>query len=102
MSEYELARQYETVNLLRAGVGATGGVWADFGAGAGAFTLALADLLGPGAEIIAIDRDPARLRANERAILEEVTLAHLVTGALPESVRRLADLPGSWEARTVR
>lgn len=42
------------------------------------------------------------LRANERAILEEVTLAHLVTGDLPESVRRLAELPGSWEARATR
>jgi len=42
------------------------------------------------------------LRANERAILEEVTLAHLVTGALPERVRKLADQPGSWEARTAR
>src|SRR6266705_7180343 len=42
------------------------------------------------------------LRASERAILEEVTLAHLVTGVLPESVRKLADLPGSWEARVGR
>jgi Rrf2 family protein len=42
------------------------------------------------------------LRANERAILEEVTLAHLVTGVLPDSVRKLADLPGSWEARAGR
>ncbi len=40
------------------------------------------------------------LRANERAILEEVTLAHLVTGPLPERVQELADLPGSWEARS--
>ena len=39
------------------------------------------------------------LRANERAILEEVTLAHIVSGGLPERVRTLADLPGSWEAR---
>src|SRR6266516_5360602 len=37
------------------------------------------------------------LRANERAILEEVTLAHLVADDLPESVVRLAGLPGSWE-----
>lgn len=55
-------------NLLRGGVAAPGGVWADFGAGAGAFTLALADLLGPGAAIVAIDRDGSRLRANERAM----------------------------------
>ena len=39
------------------------------------------------------------LRANERAILEEVTLAHLVSGQLPERVQALAELPGSWEAR---
>jgi len=56
------------MNLLRGGVGARGGVWADFGAGSGAFTLALAELLGPTAEIFAIDRDAGRLRANERAM----------------------------------
>ena len=42
------------------------------------------------------------LRANERAILEEVTLAHLVSGKLPERVQQLAGLPGSWEARIGR
>ncbi len=46
------------VGLIRAGVLRPGGVWADLGAGAGAFTLALADLLGPGAEIYAVDQDP--------------------------------------------
>ena len=34
-----------------------GGRWADVGAGTGAFTLALADLLGPGGRIVGIDRD---------------------------------------------
>lgn len=38
-------------------------VWADFGAGSGAFTLALADLLGPGARIYAIDRNIDALRS---------------------------------------
>ncbi len=38
------------------------------------------------------------LRANERAILEDVTLEHVVTGDLPASVRKLADLPGSWQS----
>jgi Rrf2 family protein len=42
------------------------------------------------------------LRANERAILEEVTLAHLVANALPERVRDLAAQPGSWETRVGR
>ena len=55
-------------NLLRGGIGSPGGVWADFGAGTGAFTLALADLLGPTAEIIAIDRNASRLRTNEQAM----------------------------------
>jgi ubiquinone/menaquinone biosynthesis C-methylase UbiE len=56
------------VNLLRAGIPAPGGVWADFGAGTGAFTLALADLLGPAAQIWAIDRDAGALRQQERAM----------------------------------
>jgi ubiquinone/menaquinone biosynthesis C-methylase UbiE len=36
--------------------------WLELGAGEGAFTLALADLLGPGAEIVALDRDGSALR----------------------------------------
>jgi ubiquinone/menaquinone biosynthesis C-methylase UbiE len=55
-------------DLLLGGVATPGGVWADFGAGTGAFTLALAELLGPTAEIVAIDRDASRLRANEQAM----------------------------------
>ena len=55
-------------NLLLGGVATRGGVWADFGAGDGAFTLALADLLGPTAQIVAIDRDASRLRANQQAM----------------------------------
>jgi ubiquinone/menaquinone biosynthesis C-methylase UbiE len=45
------------VNLLREGVPEQGGVWADLGSGDGAFTLALVDLLGPGAQIYSIDRE---------------------------------------------
>jgi SAM-dependent methyltransferase len=58
------------VALLRPGVprrdaGEAAGpapVWADLGAGTGAFTLALAELLGPGATILAVDRDAGALR----------------------------------------
>jgi len=52
--------------LLRGGVPQPGGVWADFGSGAGAFTLALAELLGREALIIAIDRDARALGEAER------------------------------------
>ena len=56
------------VSLLRAGVATPGGVWADFGAGRGAFTLALADLLGPGGVIYAVDRDAGALRGLAREL----------------------------------
>jgi SAM-dependent methyltransferase len=59
------------VNLLRAGVpvpGEAGGIWADFGSGTGAFTLALAELLGPGSVIHSIDRDAGALRAQAEEI----------------------------------
>ncbi len=55
-------------NLLRGGVDGSSGIWADLGAGAGAFTLALAELLGPGGEIHAVDRDGSALRANAQAM----------------------------------
>lgn len=54
------------VNLLRDGLPGPGGVWADFGSGTGAFTLALAELIGPGAELYSIDRDGGALQEQER------------------------------------
>ena len=36
------------------------------------------------------------LRANERAVLEQVTLADIVSGELPDVVRRLTDNPRAW------
>lgn len=38
-----------------------GGTWADLGAGTGAFTLALRELVGPEAAIYAVDKDRSRL-----------------------------------------
>ena len=53
----------DLVALIRDGVaGERGGRWADLGAGEGAFTRALADLLGPEASIVAVDRDASALR----------------------------------------
>lgn len=58
------------VALLQRGVTQQGGVWADLGAGTGAFTLALAELLGDAGAIYAVDRDRSaleRLARNVRA-----------------------------------
>jgi SAM-dependent methyltransferase len=55
------------VGLIRDAV-EPGGIWVDIGAGTGAFTLALADLLGPGGRIIVVDRDPGALRENAQAV----------------------------------
>jgi ubiquinone/menaquinone biosynthesis C-methylase UbiE len=56
------------VRLLAGGVSSRGGVWADLGSGSGAFTLALADLLGSDGEIYSVDRDAGALREQERAL----------------------------------
>lgn len=55
------------LRLLRDGV-PSGGKWADLGAGTGAFTLALAELVGEGGEVIAVDRDRGALRELESAV----------------------------------
>jgi ubiquinone/menaquinone biosynthesis C-methylase UbiE len=57
------------VRLIEAGVGRnSGGLWADFGAGSGAFTLALRDIAGPDVEIYAVDRDRGSLRSLQSAM----------------------------------
>jgi ubiquinone/menaquinone biosynthesis C-methylase UbiE len=56
------------VRLLQKGIPEQGGAWADFGSGSGAFTLALADLLGGRGEIYSIDREAGALRDQERAM----------------------------------
>ena len=53
----------DLVELLKPGVAEKGGRWADLGAGEGAFTDALAELLGPEAHITAVDKDSWALRS---------------------------------------
>ena len=74
------------VGLIRAGVDPPGGVWADLGSGDGAFTLALADLLGPGGSIISVDRDAAALRRQAAAMAARFPEVSLET--------RVADFTG--------
>ncbi len=56
------------VNLLRHGIPTPGGVWADLGSGGGAFTLALAELVGPDATIHSVDRDRDALAHQAEAL----------------------------------
>ena len=65
------------MNLLRNGTDGPGGVWADLGAGSGAFTLALADLIGPEGEIYAVDRDASALCRNAEAMRERFPHTHV-------------------------
>lgn len=56
------------VRLIREGVLGGGIAWADLGSGSGAFTLALADLLGAGSHIYSVDRDARALREQQAAL----------------------------------
>ena len=44
-----------------------GGIWADLGSGEGAFTSALAELVGPSALIFSVDKDRAALSRQQKA-----------------------------------
>ena len=50
------------VRLLRDAIPQAGGIWADLGSGLGAFTLALADLIGPHGVIYSVDKDHSALQ----------------------------------------
>lgn len=59
------------VALIRGGVPADRGIWADLGAGSGNFTWALAELLGAGSTIYAIDRDGKAIAAQRARLAQE-------------------------------
>ncbi|HEV8536682.1 MAG TPA: class I SAM-dependent methyltransferase [Candidatus Limnocylindria bacterium] len=84
------------VRLLASGVPqGEGGAWADLGAGAGAFTLALADLIGPHGLIHAVDRDRGALTELHAAAVSAIPTAEIRT-TVGDFTRRLdlADLDG--------
>jgi len=77
------------VTLLKPANVFEGGIWADLGVGAGAFTLALRELVGPHAEIYAVDKDSRVFRDLEKSHREKFTTSQNVhtlradfTGAL--------------------
>lgn len=66
----------------------------------------LAEVRGLRPELVEYDGEARQLqhvwvavRAVLRSVLDEVTLADVVSGDLPEHVRRLADDPAAWAAR---
>ena len=75
------------VRLLAAGVPQdAAGAWADLGAGSGAFTRALADLIGPHGSIQAIDRDAGALLELRASLVSSLPAAEVRT--------RVADFTG--------
>lgn len=92
----------EHVRLLAGGVPPAAGVWADFGAGSGAFTLALRDLAGPAAEIYAVDSDSRALAALQEAMQRHFpgTALHLVPGNFTRPLR-LPALDGAVAANSL-
>lgn len=76
------------VNLIHAAIPKSGGVWADFGAGSGAFTLALADCMGGSGTIYAIDQDESALRQNQQAIVSRFPgiASHYLVGDFTKSI----------------
>ena len=56
------------VALIKDGIPAPGGIWADLGSGTGAFTLALAELAGPTGQIYSIDKKRDALRQQEEVM----------------------------------
>jgi ubiquinone/menaquinone biosynthesis C-methylase UbiE len=73
----------ERVALIQGGIEVMGGVWADFGAGAGAFTRALQACLGDTATIYAVDRDPGALQSQ----------GELIRKLLADFTQPIPDLP---------
>jgi ubiquinone/menaquinone biosynthesis C-methylase UbiE len=66
------------VDLLRPANLQPGGTWADFGAGSGAFTLALRELVGTHADIYAVDKDRRGFNELEKAHREKFTTSQNV------------------------
>jgi ubiquinone/menaquinone biosynthesis C-methylase UbiE len=79
------------VNLLRGAVASPGGVWADFGSGSGAFTLALADLVGPAGKIYSLDKDQEAL--NRQAASMRLQFPGAAVEYRKADFTRLLDLP---------
>lgn len=80
------------VDLLKPANLPSGGTWADFGAGSGAFTLALRELVGSEATIYAVDKDRGALRRLESAHRQRFPATNTLI-PLQQDFSRPFDLP---------
>ncbi len=77
--------------LLQKGVAPTGGTWADLGSGTGAFTAALAGLLGGAGRIVSVDTDARALREQGRVLRE--AFPRLQLELVQGDYTRLSEMP---------
>jgi ubiquinone/menaquinone biosynthesis C-methylase UbiE len=59
------------ISLIMPAITQKGGVWADFGSGEGAFTLALRDIAGQNVEIYSIDKNESRLNVQKSLFTQQ-------------------------------
>ena len=81
------------LSLIRKGVPGPGGIWCEFGSGKGAFTLALAELIGSNGVIYSVDRDTAALKAQKKAIQSRFEGDKPAMNYQVADYTRLLDLP---------
>jgi SAM-dependent methyltransferase len=81
----------EARDFLATAVAPAPGIWADLGAGTGTFTRALADILGAGSTIYAVDNDPDAIAALERAVRAQGVRIVPILG----DFTRALELPGA-------
>lgn len=84
------------VALIKAGLDGAGSRWLELGAGEGAFTLALLDVLGDRSDVIALDRDAGALRGLEDATGRRFPRASVRT-ITADFTRPLPVEPGSFD-----
>lgn len=92
------------VNLLRPAGLSAGGTWADLGAGTGAFTLALRELVGDQVEIHAIDKDRSgleELRRSYQVRFGGAAELHIVRADFARTMPELPPLDGVLMANSL-
>ena len=87
----------DAITLLRDAIPQAPGIWADLGAGKGNFTQALAQLLGPGSRIYAVDRDPDDVAALKRLVPETPVEIVPVLADLTSTFSLPDEPDGGWD-----